>query len=211
MLVFASICPHPPIILPEIGGGELVKVRGTVEAMKKLAKIFKETKPEKVTVISPHPSPEHGAQVPLYYLMKNLPDLPIEELSITYDSYKDHYQWGKKEGKKYQLDPKRIAFVASGDLSHRLKADGPYGFNPAGPLFDKKLVELIKKKDIEGILNLDPDLIENAGECGLRSICFLFGVLEGQNYEPEILSHEGPFGVGYLVANFKILTKNYSF
>jgi aromatic ring-opening dioxygenase LigB subunit len=204
MLVFAAITPHPPIILPEIGGLELAKVKKTVNAMKKLAKIFKESKPEKVVIISPHPPPQHGAQVPLYYLMKNLPDLPIEELSITFDSYKDHYQWGKKEGKKYQHGPKRIAFVASGDLSHCLKADGPYGFNPAGPLFDRKLIELIKKKNIEGILNLDRDLIENAGECGLRSICFLFGVLEGQTYEPEILSYEGPFSVGYLVANFKI-------
>jgi len=204
MLVFAAITPHPPIILPEIGGLELAKVKKTVNAMKKLAKIFKESKPEKVVVISPHPSPQHGAQVPLYYLMKNLPDLPIEELSITFDSYKNHYQWGGQEGKKYKFDPKRIALVASGDLSHCLKANGPYGFNPAGPQFDKKLVELIKKKDLKAILNLDPDLIENASECGLRSICFLFGVLEEQTYEPEILSYEGPFGVGYLVANFKI-------
>ncbi|OGY21888.1 MAG: hypothetical protein A2126_00720 [Candidatus Woykebacteria bacterium GWB1_45_5] len=204
MLVFASICPHPPIILPEIGGAELVKVQRTVEAMKKLAKIFEKANPEKVVIISPHPTPGHGAQVPLFYLLKNLPDLPMEELSITFDSYKDHYEWGKKEGRKYQANPARIAFVASGDLSHRLKEEGPYGFHPAGPAFNQKLVKLIEDKDRKGVLNLDPDLIENAGECGLRSICFLFGVLDNQKYQPEILSYEGPFGVGYLVANFKI-------
>jgi len=204
MFVFAAITPHPPIILPQIGKGELKKVKKTVLAMKKLATIFERSRPEKVVIISPHPTPEHGAQVPLYYLMKGLPNLPIEELSITFDSYKKHYEWGKLEGKKYQQDRQRIAFIASGDLSHRLKEEGPYGFNPAGPLFDKKLIELIEKKNIKGILNLDPKLIENAGECGLHSICFLFGVLEEQKYEPEILSYESPFGVGYMVANFKI-------
>jgi AmmeMemoRadiSam system protein B len=204
MLVFAAITPHPPIILPEIGQAELAKVKKTVSAMKKLAKVFEKSKPEKVVVISPHPSLEHGTRVPLYYLMKDLPDLPIEEFSVTFDSYRNHYDWGKKMGKKYQKDRQRIAFVASGDLSHCLKVEGPYGFNPDGPKFDKKLVELIRKKDLAGILNLDPDLVENAAECGLRSICFLFGVLEDFKYQPEILSYEGPFGVGYLVANFKL-------
>jgi hypothetical protein len=33
------------------------------------------------------------------------------------------------------------------------------------------------------------------------------GILEesGLNWKPEILSYEGPFGVGYLVADFKII------
>jgi AmmeMemoRadiSam system protein B len=172
--------------------------------MEKLAAIFEKSRPEKAAIISPHPTPEHGAQVPLYYLMRGLPNLPIEELSISFDSYQNHFDWGKKMGKKYQTDPKKVAFIASGDLSHRLKEEGPYGFHPAGPKFDEKLIKLIQDKDIKGILDLDSNLIENAGECGLRSICFLFGVLDGLEFKPEILSYEGPFGVGYLVANFKI-------
>jgi len=50
------------------------------------------------------------------------------------------------------------------------------------------------------------DLYPEAGECGLRSFCFLLGILEasGISWQPEILSYEGPFGVGYLVANFKL-------
>ena len=62
----------------------------------------------------------------------------------------------------------------------------------------------MKKKDIEGILSLDPEFVEEAGECGYRSIIILLGILKNLNWEPEIISYEGPFGVGYLVANFKI-------
>ena len=95
--------------------------------------------------------------------------------------------------------------IASGDLSHCLKEEGPYGFHPDGPKFDKALIESLKKKDIEKILKLD-EMYPDAGECGLRSFCFLLGILEasGLDYQPEILSYEGPFGVGYLVANFKL-------
>lgn len=91
-------------------------------------------------------------------------------------------------------------------MSHRLREDGPYGFHPAGPRFDRKFIELLKDKDVEGILNLDPELVEEAGECGLRSFCMLLGALESTKtaWEPEVLSYEGPFGVGYLVANIRI-------
>jgi len=54
-------------------------------------------------------------------------------------------------------------------------------------------------------LKLD-EIYPEAGECGLRSFSFLLGILEasGALWQPEILSYEGPFGVGYLVVNFQI-------
>ena len=99
---------------------------------------------------------------------------------------------------------KKIAVIASGDLSHCVTKDAPAGYSPRGKEFDEKLVELITNKNITGILKIDQGLIEEAGECGLRSIMILLGLLERINYTPEILSYEAPFGVGYLVANFKL-------
>jgi hypothetical protein len=32
----------------------------------------------------------------------------------------------------------------------------------------------------------------------------LLGALEGVNWKPKVLSYEGPFGVGYLVADIRI-------
>ncbi|MCJ7829474.1 AmmeMemoRadiSam system protein A, partial [Patescibacteria group bacterium] len=101
---------------------------------------------------------------------------------------------------------KRVAWIASGDMSHRLKENGPYGFDPAGPKFDQEFIRLLKAKNIQGILNLPERLIEEAGECGLRSFCLLLGALEASKtkWQSEILSYEGPFGVGYLVTQFII-------
>ena len=63
---------------------------------------------------------------------------------------------------------------------------------------------MVEKKDIKGLLKLDPDFIDEAGECGLRSLIILFGILNSIEYTPEVYSYEGPFGVGYLAVNFKI-------
>jgi AmmeMemoRadiSam system protein A len=53
-------------------------------------------------------------------------------------------------------------------------------------------------------MDLDEDLINRAGECGLRSIVIMLGALDGLDVRPEVLSYEGPFGVGYLVASFDV-------
>jgi AmmeMemoRadiSam system protein A len=99
---------------------------------------------------------------------------------------------------------KRVALIASGDLSHRLLPSAPAGYDPMGKVFDEKLVAALARLDAEEILKLDQELIERAGECGLRSIVILLGALDGLLVEAEVLSYEGPFGVGYLVASFSV-------
>jgi len=199
-IIFAIISPHPPIILPTVGSKEdRAQVKNTIEALEDLGKKFKETNPDSIIISAPHP--DWGFNVPLFFLAKDFKG-EIKTYLIELEPPQFYFEEGKKVYK--ELDKtKKYALIASGDLSHCLKAEGPYGFHPDGPKFDKDLIEALKKKDIEKILKLD-DLYPEAGECGLRSFCFLLGILEasGLDWQPEILSYEGPFGVGYLVANF---------
>lgn len=155
------------------------------------------------TMIS-EPNLDHGILVPLYYLTKNLKNFSIIPIGYSFLDYKKHLEFGEKIKEEIILSNKKIAVIASGDLSHRLTFDAPAGYSPQGKIFDKKLINLLKKKSINQILNLNPNLIEEAGECGLRSILILLGVIKNLNYQPELLSYEGPFGVGYLVMNFKL-------
>ena len=204
-IVFAAISPHPPIILPSVGSSEdRAKVKNTIEALEKLGEKLKELNPGLIIISSPHP--DWGFNVPLFFLARDFKD-EIKTFLIGLESPRFYFEEGKKLYQKLDRGPSSIRFglIASGDLSHCLKEDGPYGFNPDGPKFDKALIEALKKKDIETILKLD-DLYPDAGECGLRSFCFLLGILEESkiDYQPETLSYEGPFGVGYLVADFKL-------
>ncbi len=150
---------------------------------------------------------DHGALVPLYYLINEkdaaynpfLVHMSFSMLPLDY-----HFRFGEILGSVLQNNPKVISFIASGDMSHRVTPDAPAGYSPQGRIFDKKLAELIQQKNIKGILNLDPNLIEEAGECGLRSIIILLGALSNLRWEVKLSSYEAPFGVGYLVVNLNI-------
>ena len=63
--------------------------------------------------------------------------------------------------------------------------------------------QCLREGDVKKLLNIDPSLVEAAGECGLRPIIIALGALDGYAFETEELSYEGPFGVGYLVARLK--------
>jgi len=148
---------------------------------------------------------DHGVLVPLYYLAKKHPNFKVVPLAYSFLDLKTHFYFGKaiqSAIKKYS--EKSVGIVASGDLSHCLTFEAPAGYNKRGKEFDEKLVKLLKNKDVEGVLNMSPDLVEEAGECGYRSIITLLGALSNLDWQPKILSYEGPFGVGYTVALLKI-------
>ncbi len=203
MFVFACISPHPPLILPSVGSPtDRQKVKKTIQALNSLAPKLKKVKPDLIIISSPHP--DWGFNVPLHFLVKNHHSYKIKPYLIDLESPQVHFQRGQEMIKSLAQD-KKIAWIASGDMSHRLKEDGPYGFHPSGPKFDQEFIKLLKVKDIQGILNLPERLVEEAGECGLRSFCLLLGALEASKtqWQPKVLSYEGPFGVGYLVAQLK--------
>lgn len=155
-------------------------------------------------IISSEINLDHGAGVPLYYLTKHLKNFKIIPVSYSLLDYTAHVNFGNALKDDIFNSNKRIAVIASGDLSHRLTKDSPGGYSPRGQEFDEKLIRLLQEKKTNDIVNLDPKLIEEAHECGLRSILILLGLLERFNYEFELLSYEWPLGVGYLVGNYKL-------
>jgi len=201
-IVFACISPHPPIILPSVGSEEdRIEVKKTIESLNSLGNKFKELNSNSIIISSPHP--DWGFNVPLFFIAKDFKG-EIETYLMGLETPEFYFEKGKKVYQELDKN-KEYALIASGDMSHCLKEEGPYGFHPDGLKFDKALIEALKKKDIETILKLD-EMFPDAGECGLRSFCFLLGILEasGINWQPEVLSYEGPFGVGYLVASFNL-------
>jgi aromatic ring-opening dioxygenase LigB subunit len=208
-LCFASFCPHPPILLPSVGSREdRERVKKTIEKLEFLGKELKKINPDTIIISSPHL--DWGFNVPLHFLASDFKG-KIKTFLTDLESPAFWFEKGQKllsYSRELADDTKKCALIASGDLSHCLKKNGPYGFHSDGPKFDKALIDFLKKKDIENFLKLG-EMYPGAGECGLRSFSFVLGILEasGFNWQPEILSYESPFGVGYLVANFKLSQK----
>jgi AmmeMemoRadiSam system protein A/AmmeMemoRadiSam system protein B len=264
-IVFGCIVPHPPLLVPEIGGGREKEISSTIESMNELTRRLAAKSPQTVVLISPHGSMlrdamgvatarrlrgtmsnwgargvdhefqndpdfvaalqaesgtaeialasigdseydlDHGAMVPIYFLAEGMRGVPLVPLTYSLLPLSTHFEFGRALRRAAERSGRRVAVVASGDLSHRLIPAAPAGYDPMGEVFDRKLTEAIAAYDIRAIMDLDRTLVDRAGECGLRSIVILLGALDGLEVKPDVLSYEGPFGVGYLVASFDVL------
>ena len=145
---------------------------------------------------------DHGVTVPLYYLQKAGAGSRCAAITYALLSYRELYKFGQAIRQAVLSLSRRVVVVASSDLSHRLSRESQAGYNPRGEEFDRLLVSHLQNYEVEKILTMEPELIHAAGECGLRSICVLLGCLDGEKVEAEVLSYEGPYGVGYAVALF---------
>lgn len=145
---------------------------------------------------------DHGVLVPVYFLEQGGVHLPVVSVSMGLLPFEELYSFGVAIRRAAETLEKKVAVVASGDLSHRLNPDAPAGYSPDGKVFDAWLVERVKALEVQDIVNADHGLAERAGECGLRTIIMMLGALDGLAADVEVLSYEGPFGVGYMVAAF---------
>jgi len=263
-LTFCALSPHPPLLVPEIGGESLERVTASRVALQEMSRHVVERRPDTVVIICPHGPVridalsmlaaetfeawftgfecrydlrgdvdmaerirvavsaagypvfpyktfdsyryhfsrglDHATMVPLYYLKEAGLDAPLVCLSIAGWSHRDHYFVGKAMQEAFAHAPQNVVFIASGDLSHRLIPTAPAGYEPRGIEFDRRVVDAIGRVDSEDVMRLDDDFIDRIGECGLRPIATMLGLLEGREASGRVLAYEGPFGVGYCVA-----------
>ncbi len=146
---------------------------------------------------------DHGAAVPLYYLQQAGLSVPGLHLTYTFAPKGDLYRFGQALRRAVEARGLPAAVIASGDLSHRLIPGAPSGYNPRGAEYDRLMVELLRQGRVQDILDLDEKFVEEAGECALRSFLIALGMFSRQLFKTEIFSYEGPFGVGYLVAELR--------
>lgn len=53
-ILFGALVPHPPLLIPDIGGDELEQIAQTEEAMRTIAAEVASAGPELLVIISPH-------------------------------------------------------------------------------------------------------------------------------------------------------------
>ena len=146
---------------------------------------------------------DQGSMVPLYFLKRAWGELPPVIISSPIGlTPQEAFAMGQSLT-QFKSD-KKLALLASGDLSHRLTPDAPAGYEPEyAPLFEAAVEEALKISSPAPILRLDEVTLECAGECGLRSVMTMLGLV-GKNSKIEIFSHEWPFGVGYCNALWRL-------
>lgn len=150
------------------------------------------------------PDLDHGAMVPLYFIRKAYPEFRLVRLGLSGLSYEDHYRLGQMVREAAEHLDRRVVFVGSGDLSHKLKEDGPYGFVEEGPEYDDRIMDVMGRAAFDELFDFSESFCDRAAECGHRSFLIMAGALDGKAVNAKQLSHEGTFGVGYGICTYAV-------
>lgn len=256
-ILAAYMVPHPPLIIPEVGGGGEKTVAKTIESYERVAKEIAEYQPETIIISSPHatmyadyfhispgesahgdlgrfraskvrfdeeydaelvdeisrlakeesipagtkaeraPELDHGTMVPLYFIRKYFAGGKIIRIGLSGLDYDAHFKLGKCIAKAVDNLGRRAVYVASGDLSHKCRESGPYGFIKEGPEYDARLMDVCRSGNLREFLNFDEAFCDKAAECGHRSFVIMAGAMDGINCKTTVYSHEDTTGVGY--------------
>ncbi|MBO4330917.1 MAG: AmmeMemoRadiSam system protein A [Oscillospiraceae bacterium] len=145
---------------------------------------------------------DHGTLVPLHFIRNYLDGFRIVRIGLSALPLTKHYQLGKLINAAVEKLGRRAVFVASGDLSHKLREDGPYGYSPQGEEYERRIMDVCSRGAFGELFDFDEDLRERAAECGHGSLVIMAGALDGMSVRAERLSHEDVTGVGYGICSF---------
>ena len=147
---------------------------------------------------------DYGFTIPLLLLTEHLKNWRLIPLAPSLLDARMHYEFGRQLKRVLHAEERRIAIIASADLSHHASPAAQEGETPEGKQFDARVREKLQTLDAAGLLTIDEAVIEKSGQCGYRPILMLLGALENINCTAKELCYEAPFGVGYLTERFDI-------
>ena len=157
-----------------------------------------------------NPELDHGTIVPLYYVNQAYRNYQLVRIGLSGLPLADHYRLGQMIGQTANSLGRRTVVIGSGDLSHKLRKDGPYGLSEEGPVYDERIMDVMGRAAFDELFDFSEAFCEKAAECGHRSFCIMAGALDGLELETRELSHEGTFGVGYGICTFRVTGENSS-
>ncbi|HBA51283.1 MAG TPA: extradiol ring-cleavage dioxygenase [Lachnospiraceae bacterium] len=145
---------------------------------------------------------DHGTMVPLYFVNQFYTEYRLVRIGLSGFPLAAHYRLGQCIREVSDMLGRKTVIIASGDLSHRLKKDGPYGYRKEGPEYDARIMDVMGRGDFGELLSFQEDFCEKAAECGHRSFTVMAGAFDKTVVDTERLSYEGPFGVGYGICTY---------
>jgi aromatic ring-opening dioxygenase LigB subunit len=145
-----------------------------------------------------------GAVVPLYFMGHRFtpkPKLvhlsPMRTLPLA-----THYEFGRAIGLVIKESALKVAVIASADQGHAHDPNGPYGYDAASAQFDAWMQDVVRKGDLDELLNADLQVVENGKPDSLWPSLILAGILKENPMQAKLLSYEVNVYFGILCAEF---------
>jgi hypothetical protein len=221
-VVSAAVCPHPPLLVPEVATGAAPELEDLRAAC--LVAIDKLSTADRMVVVGTGPTATkyaadaagtftpYGAPLQVGVGTPTLPlsltvgawllnqskavDLPRSYVSVTPDAAPASCL---AVGRELADSNDRVALLIMGDGSARRSEHSPVHLHPRAELFDQTVAAALHLADTTTLAALDPALateLHAAGRAPWQVLAATTG-LTG-----DLLYHAAPYGVGYFVASW---------
>ncbi|WP_350274134.1 class III extradiol dioxygenase subunit B-like domain-containing protein [Kribbella sp. HUAS MG21] len=224
-VVAAAVCPHPPLLVPEVASGaapELDDLRAAcLTAIDTLA-----TASSILVVGSGSDGAYDGAAggsfgaygapgvrvgtgpavLPLSLAIGGwlLDQTKTAPLPRTYRAVPADLAPGEcaRLGQELAAGNDSVGLLVMGDGSARRSEHSPVHLHPRAEIFDTTVANAFQRCDLDVLAALDPDLAAELQAAGRAPWQVLAGALRGSELTGELLYEAAPYGVGYFVASF---------
>jgi len=142
---------------------------------------------------------DHGAWAPLLHISPGA-KIPLVPLSVTYLPAEDHLAWGEAIGHALSTTKRRVAFVSTGSITHRLDRFAMSASEawPEGARIENEVVDLILAKRYDDLTHFDREKWETvAPEGDLAPLFLMLGAL-GPDFTPRLVHTGQAFGAAGL-------------
>jgi len=228
-VVSAAVCPHPPLLVPEVASGAAPELDDLRAAC--LAAIDHLSTADRLLIVGSNSSTSgttrydgsaggtfgaYGAPgvrvgtgaavLPLSLAMgvwlveqSKVVGLPRTYLAVPADASPSQCL---ELGREIAESNDRIGLLVMGDGSARRSEHSPVHLHPRAEIFDATVADALAHADSAVLAALDPDLATELQAAGRAPWQVLAGALESSSLRGDLTYHAAPYGVGYFVASF---------
>lgn len=227
MLVGAAVCPHPPLLVPEMAGDsapELDRLRAACdEALKRLpsglivvvggAAVTRRYGIDAAGSLRPYgldfvvgPAGEGPAALPLSLTIGRW---LLERNGLSAAAFQGIAEDATLEdclyvGRDLAESSERIVLLVMGDGSASRDEKAPGYLDERAKPYDDAVAQALDHADVAALERLDLRLSAELQVAGRAAWQVLAGAAGSTGFHGDLLAHEAPFGVGYLVASWTI-------
>ena len=213
MIVAVAVCPHPPVLVPELASGaasELDDVRAA--ALESVTALVAEH-PDRIVVVGtgdlaePVDESAGGTLAGLGVDVRAGGDDLVLPLSLTIGAWLlDQVEWNGP--RTYTTTPvaadDRVALLVMAGGSARRSRSAPGYLDERAEAHDAMVGEALAAGDTDTLASLDVDLGDELLAPGDRAFVVLGQMTKGADVTASVRWDGAPFGVGYWVADWKL-------
>lgn len=222
MLVGAAVCPHPPLLVPEMAGGTAAELDGVRAACDEVVRRLPDG--SIVVVGGAGVTRSYGTDAAGSLRTYGL-DFTVGEgravlpLSLTIGRWLLERNelsatafWGVAEdaspveclelGRELAASAERVVLLVMGDGSACRDEKAPGYLDARARPYDDGVAQALEAADAAGLAALEVGLSAELQVAGRAAWQVLAGAAGDRPMVGDLLAHEAPYGVGYLVASW---------